>query len=71
MSHVSGIDLYFNMWAKFETLYQDTGFMECNAILIQLSSQTVSNFNNVAQFTDSLKRDYTRLKEIGTKDVPD
>lgn len=45
--------------------------MKRNTILIRLSSKTVSNFDNIAYFADSLKRNSTRLKEIGTKDVPD
>lgn len=71
MSHVSGMDLCSDMWSRFETLYRDTGFVERDAIFIRLSSQTASDFSTVAQFADSLKRDCTRLKEIGTKDVPD
>lgn len=71
MSHVSGMALCSDMWAKFESLYRDTGFIERDAIFIRLSSQTASDFNNVAQFASSLKRDCTRLKEIGTNDVPD
>lgn len=71
MSHVSGMALCSDMWAKFESLYRDTGFMERDAIFIRLSSQTASDFHNVAQFASSLKRDCMRLKEIGTKDVPD
>lgn len=59
------------MWTKLETLYRDTGFMGRDAILIRLSSRTASDFSNVSQFADSLKRDCTRLKEIGTKNVPD
>ena len=34
MSHVSNLDLCSDMWAKFELLYRDTGFMERDAILI-------------------------------------
>ena len=71
MSHVSDIDFCFDMWTKFETLYQVTRFIECNAIFICLSSQTASDFSNVAQFADSLKRDYTHLKKIGVKDLLD
>ena len=71
MSHVSGMNLCSDMWTKFEALYWDTGFMERNAIFIQLSTQTASDFSNIAQFANSLKRDCTRLKEIGTKDIPD
>ena len=70
MSHVNNLDLCSDMWAKFELLYRDTGFIERDAILIRLSSKTSSNFDDVAQFVDSLKRNSTRLKEIGTTDVP-
>lgn len=70
MSHVSGMALCSDIWAKFESLYRDTGFMERDAIFIRLSSQTASDFHNVAQFASSLKRECTRLKEIGTKDIP-
>ena len=65
------MDLCSNMWTKFKTLYRDTGFMEHNAIFICLSFQTASDFSNVAQFADSLKRNCTRLKEIGVKYLPD
>ena len=70
MSHVSNLELCSDMWAKFELLYRDTGFIERDAILIRLSSKTSSDFDDVAQFAYSLKRDSTRLKEIGTTDVP-
>lgn len=65
MSHVSNLELCSEMWAKFELLYRDTGFMERDAILIRLSNKTASDFDDVAHFADSLKRDSTRLKEIG------
>ncbi len=71
ISHVSGMDHCSDMWTKFETLYRETGFMKRDAIFIRLSSQTASEFSNVAQFADSLKRNCTRLKKICTKDVPD
>lgn len=71
LSHVSGMALCSDMWAKFESLYRDTGLDERDAIFIRLSTLTASDFANVAQFAGSLKRDHTRLKEIGTKDVPD
>lgn len=71
MPHVSNLDLCSNIWAKIELLYRDTGFMERDTILIRLSSKTASDFENVAHFADSLKLDSIRLKEIGTKDVPD
>lgn len=38
MSHVNGMDLCSDMWTKFEVLYQDTGFMERDAIFIRLST---------------------------------
>ena len=50
MSYVSSIDLFSDFRAKFETLYRDTRFMELDAILIQLSSRTASDFSKVAQF---------------------
>ena len=71
MSHVSNFELCSDMWAKFELLYQDTGFMERDTIHIRLSNRTASDFDDVAHFADSLNRDSRRLKEIGTKDVPD
>ena len=71
MSYMSGMDPCSDMWTKFEVLYWDIGFIERNAIFIQLFTQTASDFSNIAQFADSLKRDCTRLKKIGTKDVSD
>ncbi len=71
MSHVSNLELCSNMWAKFELLYRDTEFMELDTILIQLSSRTAFDFDFVIHFADSLNRNFTRLKKIGTKDVPD
>lgn len=71
MSHVSDMDFCFDMWTKFELFYYDTSFMERNVIFIQLLSQTALDFSNDAQFADSPKRNSTRLKKIGTKDVPD
>ena len=71
ISYISSIDLCSDIWAKFETLYRETGFMERDAILIRLFSRTASDLSNFDQFVDSLKRDCKRLKEIGTKDVPD
>ena len=74
MSHVSNLEFCFDIWAKFELLYRDTGFMERDAIPIRLSSKTssdlVSDFDDIAQFVHNLKRDSTRLEEIGTTDVP-
>ena len=45
--------------------------MELDTILIQLSSRTASDFDSLVHFADSLMRNFTRLKKIGTKDVPD
>ena len=59
---------------KFEPLYSlywDTGFIERDAIFICLSTQTSLDFANVTVFADNIKRNLTRLKEIGTKNVPD
>lgn len=71
LSHVNNLDLCSDIWTKFEHLYRDTGFMERDTILIRLSSKTASDFEDVAHFAASLKRDSTRLKEIGFTDVPD
>ena len=70
-SHLSGIDFCSDMWSQFESLYEDTKFVERNTILIWWFSQTASDFNNIAQLIDSLKRVCTRLKKTGTKDLPD
>lgn len=69
MSHVGDLELASDMWIKFQTLYRDSGFIERDTILMRLSTQTLSDFENVAQFADSIKRDSIRLKEIGTSDV--
>ena len=58
------------MWKKFESLYRDTGFIERDSIFIRLSTQTLSDFADVAEFADNIKRNSIRLKEIGTTDVP-
>ncbi len=71
ISHGSNLKLCSDMWAKFELLYRDTGFMERDTIFIRLSSKTASDFDDMAHFARILKRNSTRLKEIGTKDVPD
>ena len=71
MSHVSDMGLASEMWKRFESLYRDTGFIERDSIFIRLSTQTLSDFDDVAQFADNIKRNSIRLKEIGTKDVPD
>lgn len=69
MSQVSNLDDCSDMWAKFELLYRDTGFMERDAILIRLSSETSADFDDVAHFADSPRRDSTGRKEIGTKEI--
>ena len=70
MSHVGDMRLTSEIWKRFELLYQDTGFIECDSIFIGLSTQTLSDFDDVAQFADNIKQNSIRLKEIGTKDVP-
>lgn len=70
MSHVGTLGLASEMWKKFETLYRDTGFIERNAIFIRFSIETMSDFTNVAEVADNIKRNSTRLREIGTTDVP-
>ena len=67
MSHVGDMGLASDMWKKFETLYRDTGFIERDAIFIRLSTQTLYDFANVAEFADNIKRNSTRLKEIGKR----
>ncbi len=71
MSHVSDMGLASEMWKRFESLYRDTGFIERNSIFTRFSIQTLLDFDDVAQFADNIKRNSIRLKEIGTKDVPD
>lgn len=71
MSHVGDMELGSEMWKRFESLYRDSGFIEHNTIFMRLSTQTLSDFDNVAQFADTIKRNSIRLKEIGTTDVPD
>ena len=70
MSHVGDMELASDMWKKFESLYRDTGFIERDSVFIRLSTQTLSDFSDVAEFADNIKRNSTRLKEIGTTDVP-
>lgn len=43
--------------------------MECDTVFIWLSNKTVSDFEDMAHFINSLKYDSTCLKEISTKDV--
>lgn len=55
ISYVSNLDLYSDMWNKFEYLYQDTSFIEQDIIHIQLSNKIALNFKNMAYFANSLK----------------
>ncbi len=71
MSHVDDMGLASEMWKRFESLYRDTGFIKRDSIFIRLFTQTLSDFDDVAQFTDNIKRNSIWLKEIGTNDVPD
>lgn len=45
--------------------------MEQDTILMQLLNKTVSDFENVIYFANSLKWDLMQLKKIGIKNVPD
>ncbi len=71
MSHVGDMGLASEMWKRFESLYRDTRFIKCDSIFIRLSTQTLSDFDDVAHFADNIKRNSIWLKEIGTKDVLD
>ena len=70
MSHVGEMGLASEMWKRFESLYRDTEFIERDSIFIRLSTETLSDFDDFAQFSDNIKRTSNLLKEIGTKDVP-
>ena len=70
MSHVGDMGLASNMWKRIESLYRDTGFIERDSIFIRLPTETLSDFDDVAQFADDIKRNSIRLNEIDTKDVP-
>lgn len=59
ISHIGDMGLASNMWKKFKSLYQDTKFIKCNTIFIYLSTQILSNFDDVAQFVDNIKRNFT------------
>ena len=71
MSHMGDMELASNMWKRFEYLYWDSGFIERNKIFMRLSTQTLSDFDDVAQFADTIKRNSIRLNEIDTTDVAD
>ena len=70
MSHIGEMELASDMWKKFESFYQDTGFIEHDSIFIRLSTQTLSDFVDVAEFADNIKQNSTYLQKIGTTDVP-
>ena len=57
------------MWKKLQTLYRNTGFLERDAIFIQLSTKTLKDFQGVAEFANTIKQDATQLKEIGVTDL--
>ncbi len=69
MSQVGDIRLAFEIWKRFESLYQETRFIECDFIFILPFIQTLSDFDDVAQYADNIKQNSIRLKEISTKDV--
>lgn len=71
MPHVGDMELVSDMWERFETLYRDSRFIERNTIFMRLSTQTLSDFHEVSQFTDTIKRNSIRVREIDTTDVPD
>lgn len=60
-----------DMWKKFKTFYRDTRFIKRNVIFIYLSTETLSDFVNVTEFADNIKRNSTQIKKIGIKDVLD
>ncbi len=70
MSHVHGPSNCSLMWKKFQTLYRNTGFLERNMIFIRLSTKTLDDFQVIAEFANAIKKDATRLKEIGITDLP-
>lgn len=70
MSHVGDMGLASEMWKRVESLYRDTGFIERDSIFTRLSTETLSDFDDFAQFADNMKRNSIRLREIRTKDVP-
>ena len=59
MLHIGDMELPFDMWKKFESLYQDIGFIERDSIFICLLTQTLSDFADVAEFVDNIKRNST------------
>lgn len=69
MSQVSKLYLFSDILAQFDLPHCETGFMERDAIHIQLSSKISADFDVVDHFADRLKGDAPRLKKINTKDV--
>lgn len=69
--YVEDMGLASDIWKKFESLYQNNRFIECNAIFICFFTQIFSDFNDVVQFTDNIKRNSTRFKEIVIKNISD
>ena len=68
--YVGDMNLAFDIWKKFQSFYLDTRFIEPDCIFICLSTQTLSDFINVTEFADNIKRNSIWLKKISTKDVP-
>ena len=70
MSHVHGLSNCSLMWKKFQTFHRNTGFLQRDAIFIWLSTKTLDDFQGIAEFANAIKKDATRLKEIGITDLP-
>ena len=51
-------------------MYRNIGFLEYDAIFIQLPTKTLDNFSGVAKIANTIKKDATRLKEIGITNLP-
>ena len=70
MFHVHGLSNCSSMWKKFQTLYGNTSFLERDAIFIRPSTKAIEDFQRIAEFANAIKKDATRLKEIGITDLP-
>lgn len=70
MFHVHGLSNCSSMWKKFQTLYRNTGFLERDTIFIRPSTKAIEDFQRIAEFANAIKKDATRLKEIGITDLP-
>ncbi len=70
MSHDGDMGLASKIWKRFESIYQDTGFIEPDSIFIRLFIQTLLDFDDVAQFADNIKQNSIRLKEISNINFP-